>query len=53
MIYLKTRIMKYQPRVGTAVRYEESTIELENEKNVDPAFDLGLEYSHLLKESLF
>ena len=39
-------------RVGTAVRYEESTIELENE-NIDPAFDLGLEYSHLLKESLF
>ena len=26
--------------VGTAVRYEESTIELENE-NIDPAFDLG------------
>ncbi|MEK9772297.1 MAG: DUF481 domain-containing protein [Opitutae bacterium] len=39
-------------RLGTAVRYEESTIEQVGNE-LDPAFDLGLEYSHLVRESLF
>ena len=44
---------KYQvsTRLGTAVRYEDSTIDRIKEK-IDPALDFGLEYSHLFIESL-
>lgn len=39
-------------RFGSAVRYEDSTIDQVKEK-IDPAFDLGLEYTHTLMKSLF
>ncbi len=39
-------------RLGTAVRYERSTLDQVGD-DLDPAFDLGLEYTHLLQESLF
>lgn len=44
---------KYQvsTRLGTAVRYEDSTA-LRTEEKIDPALDFGLEYTHLLIESL-
>ena len=38
-------------RFGTAVRFEDSSLKHINEK-IDPAFDLGLEYTHLFIESL-
>lgn len=39
-------------RFGIAVRFEDSTLD-QIKENIDPALDLGLEYSHILMESLF
>ena len=39
-------------RLGTAVRYEDSSLKTVGD-NIDPAFDLGLEYSQTLMKSLF
>jgi putative salt-induced outer membrane protein YdiY len=49
--WIETDNFQFSNRLGTAVRYEDSIVRFEGDK-VDPAFDLGLEYIHLLYENL-
>ena len=49
--WIETADYNVSTRLGTAVRYEDSTVKSVGDKT-EPAFDLGLEYTYLLYEKL-